>query len=69
MAPVQRTLLIVGAALVIIALAWPLISKLPFGKLPGDLVIKRGDFTFFLPLTTMTLVSIVLTAIFRLFGK
>ncbi len=39
-------------------------SKIPFlGKLPGDIVIKRGNFTFYFPLATCILLSIILTLI------
>ncbi len=60
----QKTLVILGLLLVLIGLAWPWLGKLPFGRLPGDIVVDRENFRFYFPLTTMIIVSIVLSAIF-----
>ena len=59
----QRALIVAGIALLVIGLAWPWLSKLPLGRLPGDLRIERDGFSFFLPLTTGLLVSAVLSLI------
>jgi hypothetical protein len=42
---------------------------LPIGRLPGDFTIKRGNFTFYFPLATSILASIVLTLIMMLFSR
>jgi len=60
---VQRALIVAGIVLLVIGLAWPWLSKLPLGRLPGDLRIERDGFSFFLPLTTGLLVSAVLSLI------
>lgn len=65
----QRTLIILGLALLVAGLAWPVISKLPLGRLPGDIVIDRPGFKFFFPLTTCILVSLVLGLVAWLFRK
>jgi hypothetical protein len=65
----QRTLIMLGALAVLIGLAWPWLSKLPLGRLPGDIVINRPGFRFFMPLTTMIIVSIVLSVILWLLRK
>lgn len=64
-----RTLIIIGLVIVAIGVLWPFLSKLGIGRLPGDIRIVRDGFAFYFPITTMILVSIVLTLIFRLFGK
>lgn len=64
-----RILVVLGVVLVVIGLAWPWLQKLPFGRLPGDIFIKREGFQFFFPLTTCILISIVITLIFWLFRK
>ncbi|MBY0421551.1 MAG: DUF2905 domain-containing protein [Parvularculaceae bacterium] len=69
MGNVQKILLLVGVAFIATALFWPFISKLPLGRLPGDVIIKRDNFSFYFPLTTMVLVSIVVTLIVRFFQK
>lgn len=56
-----RWLILVG---VLLAGAGVLVQLgIPLGRLPGDLVIRRGNATFYLPITTCVLVSIVLSAI------
>jgi hypothetical protein len=41
----------------------------PFGRLPGDIVVRRGAFSFYFPLTTSVLVSVVLTMLFALLRR
>ncbi len=65
----QKLLIIAGAILLAIGLLWPWISKLGLGRLPGDIVIEREGFAFYFPVTTMILVSIIATVLWRLFGK
>jgi len=65
----QRLLLILGGALVIAGLLWPWLSRLPFGRLPGDVVIDRPGFKFFVPFTTMIVLSIVVSVLLWLFRK
>ena len=65
----ERILVVLGVVLVAIGLAWPWLQKLPFGRLPGDIFIKREGFQFFFPLTTCILISIIITLILWLFRK
>ncbi len=69
---IGRALVFVGVAVAVLGLAFILAPKIPFlGRLPGDIVLKRGDATFYLPLATSILVSIAITVVlniaFRLF--
>jgi len=41
----------------------------PIGRLPGDVVVRRGSFSFYLPITTSIIVSVVLTALMALFRR
>jgi Protein of unknown function (DUF2905) len=66
---VQRVLLVVGGILVVAGLLWPWLSKLPFGRLPGDLVVDRPGLKFFAPFTTMLLLSIIISLLLWLFRK
>ncbi|HSG91720.1 MAG TPA: DUF2905 domain-containing protein [Pseudomonadales bacterium] len=59
----QRGLIVAGVLLVVAGLLWPWLGKLPFGRLPGDIVVDRENFRFYLPLTTMVLASILLSLI------
>ena len=57
----QRLLIIAGILLLLAGLAWPWLSKLPFGRLPGDIIIERENFRLYFPLTTGLLVSLLLS--------
>jgi hypothetical protein len=65
----QRVFIVIGALFVLIGLAWPWLSKLPLGRLPGDIVVDRPGFKFFFPITTMILVSLVLSLLMWLFRR
>jgi hypothetical protein len=60
---VSRLLIIFGLVLVAVGLLWPLIAKLGLGRLPGDIVIERGNFRLYLPIGTSVLISAVLSLI------
>lgn len=64
-----RTLVILGLVLIAVGVAWPWISKLGLGRLPGDIVIRREGFTFYFPLTTSVIVSLVVSLLIWLFRK
>jgi len=65
----RRVLIVIGLLIVAAGLAWPWISKLPIGRLPGDILVDRPGFKFFMPITTLIIVSIVLSLIFWLLRK
>jgi DUF2905 family protein len=64
-----RWLILFGAVLIVLGLAWPWITKLGLGRLPGDLRIEREGFGFYFPLTTSLIVSLVLTLLVWLFRR
>ena len=57
----RRLLITLGLLIALAGLAWPWVSKLPLGRLPGDLRIDRPGFTLYMPFTTMLLVSLALS--------
>ena len=65
----MRWLIVSGALLILIGLFWPWITRLGLGHLPGDISIERKGFSFYFPLTTSLLVSVLLSLIFWLFRK
>ena len=65
----QKLLIIIGVVLIAVGLLWPFLSKLGIGRLPGDIVFQRDGFSFYFPITTMIIISVVLTLIFRFWGK
>jgi len=62
-----KTLVLVGLG--IAALGLLVMLGLPLGRLPGDFQMRRGNFSFYFPLTTSILLSIVLTLIFAFFRR
>ena len=65
----QRALIIIGLVLLVAGIAWPWLSRLPFGRLPGDLSVERENFSLFFPLATSIVVSIVVSLLIWLFRK
>ena len=65
----QRTVIIIGINIVLIGLLWPWLSKLPFGRLPGDILIDRPGLKLYIPITTMVLVSLLISLLLWLFRK
>ncbi len=65
----QRLLLVAGALLLLAGFLWPWASRIPFGKLPGDLLIDRPGFRLYVPITSMLVVSVVASAILWLFRR
>jgi hypothetical protein len=65
----QRILIIAGILLVAVGLLWPWLTRLGLGRLPGDIAIERESFSFYFPITTIIVASIVVTVIVRLLGK
>ena len=65
----QRVLIVLGVVAVVAGLLWPWLSRLPWGRLPGDITVRRPDFSFHFPLTTSIIVSIVLSAILWWIGR
>lgn len=61
--------LLIVAGLVIAGLGVLLSFGLPLGRLPGDFVVRRGNATFYFPLGTSILVSVVLTLVFALLRR
>ncbi len=63
-----KVIVTIGVLLVVVGLLWQLIGQF-IGRLPGDIVIKKGNTTFFFPIVTSIIVSIVLSLLFMVFGR
>jgi hypothetical protein len=61
--------LLVIAGVLIAGLGLLMMAGLPFGRLPGDITIRKGNATFYFPLATSVLVSIILTLLFAFFRR
>jgi hypothetical protein len=66
---VQRFLIGIGLVILVIGVIWPILSRLGLGRLPGDIMFQRGGATFYFPLVTSIIISIVLTALLWLFNR
>ena len=67
--PMSRFLIVAGILLLVIGLAWPWLSKLGLGRLPGDIVIQREGFSFYFPLVTCLILSAVASLVFWLMRR
>ncbi len=65
----RRVLIALGALLLLAGALWPWLSRLPFGRLPGDLVIDRPGLRFYLPLATSLLISLVVSLLLWLLRR
>jgi ribose/xylose/arabinose/galactoside ABC-type transport system permease subunit len=64
-----RFLITLGVVLVVAGLAWPFLAKLGLGRLPGDIHFEREGFSFYFPITTGLLISVVIGLILWLLRK
>jgi hypothetical protein len=70
MAEIGRTLLVLGGVLFVLGLLFTLGARIPgLGRLPGDIVFRKGNFTFYFPLVTSLLLSLLLTAALAFFRR
>jgi uncharacterized membrane protein len=70
MHPLGKSLIIIGILLVVLGLLFSIGSKIPWlGRLPGDIYIQRGNFTFYFPLATSIVISLIITLVLYLFRR
>ncbi len=68
--PLGKLLILLGVFIILVGLFLLLGEKIPWiGRLPGDIIIRRKNFTFYFPIVTSILISIILTLLFMLFRK
>ena len=65
----SRFLIVLGLVILALGLLWPFLARLGLGRLPGDIVIQRGNFSFYFPLATCIIVSVLLSVVFWLFNR
>jgi len=64
-----RFLVIIGIIFLLLGVAWPWLSRMGLGHLPGDIYIEREGYSFYFPITTGIIVSVVLSILFWIFRK
>ncbi len=68
--PLGKMLILVGVFIILVGLFLVLGEKIPWiGRLPGDIIIRKKNFTFYFPIVTSIIISILLTLFFALFRK
>ena len=66
---IQRVLIVLGAVILAVGLFWPWLGHLGLGRLPGDIVVERGNFSFYFPIVTSLVISVVLSLVFWLLNR
>ena len=70
MPAIGKLFIILGVVLVVVGLGITFADKIPYiGRLPGDIYIKRERFSFYFPIATSLIISIILTILFSIFRK
>jgi membrane protein implicated in regulation of membrane protease activity len=65
-----RTIVLLGLLITLAGLVLVFVGRVPWiGRLPGDIHIQRGNWSFYFPLTTSIVLSVLLTLLFWLFGR
>ncbi len=68
--PLGKMLILLGVFIILIGFLLVIGEKIPWiGRLPGDIIIRKKNFTFYFPIVTSILISIILTLLFALFRK
>lgn len=65
----SRALITIGLILVIVGLLWPWLQKLGLFRLPGDIVIERENFRFYLPITSAIIISLFISLVMWLLRR
>ena len=66
---IQKTLIIIGVLFILVGLLYPFLKDLGLGRLPGDIVIKKENSSFYFPIVTCVVVSVVVSIILMFFKK
>jgi hypothetical protein len=65
----QRFIVVFGLTLFLVGLAWPLVTRIGLGRLPGDIVIELGSLKLYLPVATSVLLSLIMSALLWLLAR
>ena len=65
----SRFLITLGLVILLIGIIWSVIEKAGVGRLPGDVIIQRDNFTFYFPIVTCILLSLVISLVMWLFQR
>lgn len=65
----QKSFIIIGVLFIILGLLYPFLKDLGLGRLPGDIIVKKENSTFYFPIVTCIVVSVVISLILMFFKK
>jgi hypothetical protein len=63
----QKFLIILGIIILLAGLFWPVVRELPLGRLPGDISVKGEKYSFYFPIVTCIVISIIVSLLFKFF--
>ena len=66
---IQKTLIIIGFLFILLGLLYPFLKDLGLGRLPGDVIVKKENSSFYFPIVTCIVVSAVISLILMFFRK
>jgi|TARA_B100000242_G_scaffold55899_1_gene33515 hypothetical protein len=66
---IQKIFIIIGVLFIIVGLLYPFLKDIGLGRLPGDIVIKKENSSFYFPIVTCIIISIVISLILMFFKK
>ena len=66
---IQKTLIILGVLVILVGLLYPFLRDIGLGRLPGDIVIKKENSSFYFPIVTCIVVSVIISLILMFFRK
>jgi hypothetical protein len=64
---VQKFLIVLGIVILLVGLFWPLVRELPLERLPGDISMKGEKYSFYFPIVTCIVISIIVSLFFKFF--
>ena len=65
----QRVLIVIGALLLLVGLAWPWLFRLGLGRLPGDIHVETDHGVFFFPIVTCLIISVIVSLVVWFFRR
>ena len=63
----QKILIILGIVVLLAGLFWPVVRELPLGRLPGEISVKGEKYSFYFPIVTCIVISIIVSLLFKFF--
>ena len=64
-----RLLIAIGVIFILAGLLWPVLTRLGLGRLPGDIVVRSGGFSFYFPIVTCIIVSVAVSLLLWLINR